>query len=66
MPSPDIPCITFCGVEDSIVAIAAVQDRMTRWSRGKLELIPNARHDVLYEVPHVRERVTAEICELFF
>lgn len=66
MPSPDIPCITFCGVEDSIVAIAAVQDRMTRWSRGKLELIPNARHDVLYEVPHIRERVTAEICELFF
>lgn len=65
MPSPDIPCITFCGAEDSIVAIPAVQDRMARWSRGKLELIPNARHDVLYEIPRVRDQVLAEIFGLF-
>ncbi|MFG6526431.1 MULTISPECIES: alpha/beta hydrolase [unclassified Sulfitobacter] len=63
--SPDVPCITFCGAEDSIVAIPAVEDRMTRWPRGKFELIPNARHDVLYEVASIRERVFRQITELF-
>jgi len=38
---------------------------MSRWSRGKFELIPNARHDVLYEVASVRDRVISEICALF-
>ncbi|MEP3328924.1 alpha/beta hydrolase [Sedimentitalea sp.] len=65
IPSPDIPCITFCGAEDSIVAIPAAQDRMARWSRGKLELVPNARHDVLYETPEVRDNTMSKICELF-
>jgi lysophospholipase len=65
MQSPDTPCITFCGAEDEIVAISAIQDRMTRWPGGKLELIPGARHDVLYETPKVREHVLSQICELF-
>lgn len=65
MPSPDIPCITFCGVEDEIVAISAIQDRMARWPGGRLELIQGARHDVLYETPKVRENVLAQICQLF-
>ena len=63
--SPDVPCITFCGGEDSIVAIPAVEDRMARWPQGKFVLIPKARHDVLYEIPSVRDRVIAEICDLF-
>jgi len=63
--SPDVPCITFCGAEDSIVAVPAVEDRMARWPRGKFELIPNARHDVLYEVASVRERVLGQMSELF-
>mgnify|MGYP001627809529 CR=1 FL=1 len=65
LPSPEIPCVTFCGAEDSIVAISAVEDRMARWPRGKFELIPNARHDVLYEIPDVRDGVFAEMLELF-
>ncbi|WP_286135088.1 alpha/beta hydrolase [Neptunicoccus cionae] len=65
MPSPDTPCITFCGVEDSIVAISAAQDRMARWPQGKLELVENARHDVLCEVPSIRNEVLARISELF-
>lgn len=64
-PSPDIPCITFCGVEDEIVAISAIKDRMARWPSGKLELVPNGRHDVLYEIPDIRENVMNTINELF-
>lgn len=65
LKSPSIPCLTFCGAEDEIVAIPAIKDRMARWPNGKLELMQNARHDVLYEVPSVRENVLAQICELF-
>jgi lysophospholipase len=65
LKSPSIPCLTFCGAEDEIVAIPAIKERMAGWPNGKLELMQNARHDVLYEVPSVRENVLAQICELF-
>ena len=65
MPSPDTPCITFCGAQDDIVAIPAVQARMARWPRGKFELIQNAKHDVLYEIPQIRDDVFSKILGLF-
>jgi lysophospholipase len=65
LPSPDIPCLTFCGAEDSIVDIPAVQDRMARWPRGTFEHVDNARHDVLHEVPHIRDHVLSKTIELF-
>jgi lysophospholipase len=65
LPSPNIPCITFCGAEDSIVAIPAVRNRMSRWPNGTFELVENAKHDVLHELPEVRKKVFRKICELF-
>lgn len=65
LPSPDIPCITFCGAEDSIVAIPGAKDRMARWQRGKFELVENARHDVLYETSRIRNDVLTKISGLF-
>ena len=64
-PSPDTPCITFCGGEDRIVAIPAVQKRMNRWPNGKFELLESVRHDVLCEIPTIRAKVLADICEHF-
>jgi lysophospholipase len=63
--SPDLPCITFCGAQDEIVAISAIKDRMCRWPNGKLELVENGRHDVLYETPDIRENVMSTIDKLF-
>ncbi|KPN62888.1 lysophospholipase [Aliiroseovarius crassostreae] len=63
--SPEIPCITFCGEQDEVVEISAVRDRMSRWPGGRLEMIPNARHDVFSEVPEIRNGVVARIGELF-
>jgi lysophospholipase len=65
MPSPDTPCITFCGSEDSIVEIPAVKDRMKRWTNGKFKLIENAKHDVLCELPPIRNEVLVTICAHF-
>ncbi|MEM1145937.1 MAG: alpha/beta hydrolase, partial [Pseudomonadota bacterium] len=63
--SPGIPCLTFCGAEDSIVAIPAVKERMGKWHEGQLDLVPNARHDVLYETADIRERVFGAIASHF-
>ncbi|WP_299592940.1 alpha/beta hydrolase [uncultured Tateyamaria sp.] len=65
MHSPSMPCIALCGEGDVVVDIASVVDRMDRWSGGKLELIPNARHDIMFEVPEVREHVIKKICDQF-
>lgn len=63
--SPQVPCITFCGAEDSIVAIPAAERRMAMWSGGKFELVENGRHDVLYEVEDIRQKVLGGIDALF-
>jgi lysophospholipase len=65
VPSPDIPCISFCPDEDELVSIPAVRDRMARWPGGKFELIPNARHNLLLEKPEIREEILKKICEVF-
>jgi lysophospholipase len=65
MRSPDIPCITFCGELDELVDNRAIQDRMERWPNGTLEMIKNAKHDVLTEVPEIGGEVMNQIVELF-
>lgn len=65
MTSPDIPCISFCGTQDHIVGIAAIHDRMNRWPGGIYKVIDNAKHELLLEMPTVRQSVMAEICDLF-
>lgn len=65
LPSPEVSCITFCGAEDTIVAIPAVQERMARWPNGKFNLVANGRHDLLYEVPRIRTSVFTEVFKLF-
>lgn len=65
VPSPDIPCITFCPDEDELVSIPAIQDRMAHWPGGRLELVSNAKHNLLLEKPKIREDVLKKICEVF-
>ncbi|ATG41796.1 alpha/beta hydrolase [Phaeobacter piscinae] len=65
LPSPKIPCLTFCGDQDVVVDLPAIHDRMGKWPSGRLDLIENAKHDVFSEVPQIRERVTTEIAKLF-
>jgi len=64
MQSPKIPCIVLCGEQDEVIDIIAVQDRITCWHNGKLEMIQNAKHDLLSETPPTREKVLTAILEL--
>lgn len=59
------PCITFCGAEDTIVSIPAVETRMASWQGGTFLSVKDAKHDVLHEVPAIRSEVIGKICDLF-
>lgn len=65
MSSPDLPCIAFCPDQDELVGVRAVQNRMARWPSGRFELIQNAKHNLLLEIPEIRESVMTKICEVF-
>lgn len=65
LKSPDVPCITFCGDQDKVVDIPTVKERMAHWPTGKLELIPNGKHDLFSEGPQIRQKVMADIFSLF-
>lgn len=60
-PSPDLPCLTILGGDESIVDPRAIHDRMGRWPRGRLEIIPTGRHEVLMDAPAMREPVMDQL-----
>ncbi|MGD9293344.1 MAG: alpha/beta hydrolase [Roseobacter sp.] len=47
--SPELPSITFLGSNERIVDIPAIHNRMSRWQRGRIEIIPEGEHEVLME-----------------
>lgn len=57
MPSPDIPCCTFLGSDESIVDPARIHNRMADWTGGALHFIDGAQHEVMLETPEIRARV---------
>ena len=65
MPSPNVPCVAFCGDDDAHVVVQAIHDRMAGWDHGSFTLVPDAKHELLFEAPNIREPILAEICSLF-
>lgn len=64
-PSPDVPCVTFLGSEETIVDPARIHERMSRWPDGRLILLDQGRHEVLMEKAALRDRVFDEATALF-
>ncbi|WP_121631580.1 alpha/beta fold hydrolase [Tropicibacter alexandrii] len=64
-PSPDLPCLTFCGTNERIVDVPRISDRMARWPGGRLEMVANGEHEVLMEAPPLRDRLIGQILDLF-
>lgn len=38
---------------------------MKSWPEGQFELIKGAKHELVMEIPPIRERVLGEICDFF-
>lgn len=65
LPSPKIPSIAFLGSDERIVDPERIKSRMARWPNGELVHIPNGRHELLIELPHIREMVLERSLALF-
>lgn len=57
MPSPDMPCCTFLGSDESIVDPTRIRSRMADWTGGALHLTDGAQHEVMLETLEIRTRV---------
>jgi len=64
-PSPDLPCLTLLGEAEEIVDPVRIEERMQQWPGGRLEVIPEGRHEVLMEDAATRARLFAMICAFF-
>ena len=65
LASPSVPCIAFLGDADSVVGREAIEHRMACWTGGRLELVKNGKHNLLCEVPEIRNPITKQICQFF-
>ena len=65
IPSPETPCITFCGELDRLVDNDSIKARMAKWPNGEFSMIRNAKHDVLTEIPGIGGDVMTQVFEFF-
>lgn len=65
LPSPDIPCLTFCGDKEQTVGVSAIRERLVNWPTGHFEQVHDAKHELFLELPEVREKVIGKIISFF-
>lgn len=65
MPSPDVPCMVFLGQDDATVGRKEIEKRMSGWRNAGFTMMKDAKHDLLCEVPIIRQKVVRDICALF-
>ncbi len=65
MPSPDIPAFCALGSAERLVDPAAIRTRMDAWPGGTLEIMADAEHEVMMEIPSVREAFYDRAAALF-
>jgi len=64
-PAPDVPCVTFLGTRESIVSADAIRARMADWTKGQLDMVEGAQHEVMMEGRETRARIFDRIAFLF-
>ncbi len=64
-PSPDLPCLTLVGAQERIIDLPRVHDRMARWPKGRLVIVPGAEHEVLMEGPATRASIADQLAAHF-
>lgn len=65
IPSPSLPCLTIVGSDEDIVNPAGIENRMARWPKGELMLIPRGKHEVLMDSKAMRGPAIAAMADLF-
>lgn len=63
--APDLPALAVLGTDEAIVVPDRIRHRMADWPEGELVEYRGARHELLMEVPAVRDAVIAQVLALF-
>jgi lysophospholipase len=64
-PAPAVACMTALGTAEKVVEVSRIRARMADWPGGRLDLYPEAEHEIMMEKPHHRERFMADAVALF-
>ena len=65
VPSPDLAALCTLGLAEKVVDPVPVHLRMTRWSKGRIELYPGAEHEVMMETRARRAQFFDSVAALF-
>ena len=60
LPSPKVPCLTYLGTKEVIVDPQRIRDRMADWPNGQLRVIDGGLHEMLMDVPKMRNMIINE------
>lgn len=61
LPAPAMPCLTIAGSQEDIVTLDSIRRRMGTWPGGQLDMVEGGRHEVLMDLPEVRQRLIDRI-----
>lgn len=61
----DLPILTGMGSNEAIVSKSAIRQRMSLWPRGEFLEIAGAQHELLMELPEIRDLFEAQMLRLF-
>ncbi|MEM9968055.1 MAG: alpha/beta hydrolase [Pseudomonadota bacterium] len=56
-PAPNVPTVTWVGSNERIVNVPRINERMASWKGSHLETVAGGEHEVLMEVPALRNAV---------
>ena len=62
---PNVPSIALCGDADVVVDLQAISKKAREWRSVTLDVIPTARHDLLYERSNIKNLVFDRVFKHF-
>ncbi len=65
IPSPNIPALTYLGTEEAIVDPLRIRARMGAWPGGSLRVIEGGKHEMLMDLPGMRNAIFDETTAFF-
>ncbi|MEL6684599.1 MAG: alpha/beta hydrolase [Pseudomonadota bacterium] len=65
LPSPRVPCLTYLGTDEVIVDPFRIRARMKDWPDGTLRVIKGGKHEMLMDLPQMRDMIFDETAAFF-
>lgn len=65
LPSPKTPALCALGTAEKVVDTTPIHLRMRDWPTGRVDLYPNAEHEVMMETPAMRSRLFDSVAAHF-